>query len=339
MIEKLNVKYKNDQLTVEELNQLKNELQQYSDADLAVSMEHLWMSDDYDLSCVDEKKLLKLKENLDSKIRYSFSSEVYAQPKEQDKQKKTIWLKWVQLAASFLLPIFMVLTYFLYHENKMLVSEQIQVTTALGEKATVNLPDGTVVMMNSSSSLSYQPNGFSTNDRVVNFKGEAFFHVKKDKAPFKIYAKGLVVEVLGTTFNLDAREDKETAALTLETGKVKFLAVNTGKTVIIHPNQQVVFNRLSGQIKVYKVDNTENYSAWRKQEMVFRNTNFTTLLKTIERTYGVTIVMDDKNNFVFPDLFNGTLSSSNLNEVMDIIEKIYHIRAEIIGDTIHLSRK
>lgn len=334
MIEKLNVKYKNDLLTVEELNRLKMELQQCTDADLAVAMEDLWMNNQYDLSCVDEKRLLKIKQNLDSKIGFTQSGTTASQPNE----KKINWLKWTQLAATIMLPIFMVLTYFFYHENKMLVSENIQITTAVGEKATVNLPDGTVVTMNSSSSLSYQPGGFNTKDRNVNFKGEAFFQVKKSHSPFRIYAKGLVVEVLGTKFNLDAREEKSTAALALESGKVKFLAVNTGESVVIHPNQQIVFNRLNGQIKVYKVDDIGRYSSWRKQEMVFRNANFANLLKTIEKTYNVTIVMDNNSNFAFTDLFNGTLSSSNLNEVMDVIEKIYHLHSEIVGDTVYLSR-
>lgn len=334
MIEKLNVKYKNDQLTVEELNQLRIELQQCTDADLAVAMEDLWMNNQSNLSCVDEKRLLKIKERLDSKIGFTQSNSISSQTNE----KKIDWLKWTQLAATIMLPVFMVLTFFFYHENKILVSENIQITTAPGEKATVNLPDGTVVMMNSSSSLSYQPNGFNTKDRNINFKGEAFFQVKKSQYPFRIYAKGLVVEVLGTTFNLDAREDKVTAALALETGKVKFLAVSIGKSVIIHPNQQVVYNRLNGQINIYKVDNIENYSSWRKQEMVFRNTNFANLLNTIEKTYGVTVVMNSNNSSMFTDLFNGTLSSSNLNEVMDVIEKVYHLHSQIVGDTVYLSR-
>lgn len=340
MIEELNIKYKNDQLTIDELNQLRKELQECSDADLAVSMERLWMNDEDDVSGVDEQILLKIKENLDSKIRFSVSEKTTSQQnKLQDKRGKRVYLKWVQLAASCLLPVFMILSYFFYTENKMLVSEQIEFSTAVGEKATVNLPDGTVVMMNSSSSLSYQPNGFKTKDRAVNFKGEAFFQVKKDKLPFRIYAKGLVVEVLGTTFNLDAREDKETAALTLETGKVKFFAVNTKKSVIVYPNQQAVFNRLSEQIALYKVHKIETYSAWRKQEMVFRNTNFTTLLQTIERNYNVKFVLDNKSHFTYIDLFNGTLSSSNLNEVMDVLEKIYHLHTEIVGDTVYLNRK
>lgn len=330
MIEKLNVKYKNDQLTVEELDQLKMELQHCSDEELAVSMEHLWMNDDYDLSRVDEKRLIRLKKNLDSKLHLS-QSEKQISPIIQ---KNRLWLKWAQMAASILLPVFMILSYFLYHENKVLVSEQIQLTTAPGEKATVNLPDGSVVKLNSSSCLSYQPNGFNSKDRIIHFKGEAFFHVKKSQSPFRIYAKDLVVEVLGTTFNLDAREDQPTASLALETGKVKFLAVHSGKSVIIHPNQQVIFDRLSEQITVRKVDDVGNYSAWKKQEMVFRNTNFIHLLNTIERTYGVTIRMNRKD--VFTDLFTGTLSSSNLNEVMDAIEKIYHLRAQIMGDTIFL---
>jgi|GEM_PF-420211 len=385
MIEKLNVKYKNDQLTVEELNQLREELQQCSEADLSAYLEHSWMNDDYDLSCADEQKLLQLKDKLDLKIRFYASEEASSQTKlqpsmkinsagqnhqlsnaeynkqnteqhtnqiterntiqnndfstDKNKQLKRVWLKWAQLAASFLLPVFMILSFFLYDENKMLVSEQIQVATAAGEKVTISLPDGTVVMMNSSSTLSYQPNGFTTKERVVNFKGEAFFQVKKDKTPFKIYAKDLVVEVLGTTFNLDAREDTPTAALTLETGRVKFLAVNIGKSVILQPNQRVVLNRMSGKMNIYKVHDTDTYTAWKKQEMVFRNTKFATLLQTIEQNYSVNFIMDQKSNIADSDLFNGTLSTSNLNEVMDVIEKVYHLRAEIVGDTIYLSRK
>jgi len=62
-----------------------------------------------------------------------------------------------------------------------------------------SLPDGSLISLSSHSSLAFKPGRV----REATLKGEAFFEVEHDAArPFRIHVNDLVVNVLGTSFNI-----------------------------------------------------------------------------------------------------------------------------------------
>ena len=70
--------------------------------------------------------------------------------------------------------------------------------------------------------------------------------------------------------------------------------------------------------------------------MIFRNTELLEVIRAIEENYNVKIQVDCKD--CLSDLFTGTLPANNLNEVLEIIERSYHLKSIITGKKIHLKQ-
>ena len=79
------------------------------------------------------------------------------------------------------------------------------VTTKKGQFTRITLSDGSRVMLNAESSLDF-PERFTGEDREIYLEGEAYFEVVNDAdRRFRVYAEEAMIEVLGTSFNVNAR--------------------------------------------------------------------------------------------------------------------------------------
>src|SRR5690606_37685879 len=90
-----------------------------------------------------------------------------------------------------------------------------------------------------------------SGNREVKLTGEAFFEIKKDESrPFLVYAQGIVTKVLGTSFNIRARQGDEKIIVDVKTGKVAvFREKNSNEEpYLLTPNQQVVYDLNSDKI-------------------------------------------------------------------------------------------
>ena len=210
-----------------------------------------------------------------------------------------------EVKAAVLLPLFMIATVYLYQENTVLSQKDFVATTGKGEQVTISLPDGTQVTLNAESRLSYNLSNFNSDERRVAFDGEGYFRVAKNpSSPFSITAKGLKVSVLGTTFNLRARSAD--------------------------------LDQIHGTVTVEESSYTTDASAWRRGELVFRNVPFAEVLEEIEEIYHVSIAIETKGLNYQDDLFTGVLSRTNINEVLEVIEHSYHLKATLKDGTIRL---
>jgi transmembrane sensor len=312
-MEALEEKYRNDNLTVRELSELREQTNASSDEQLEVSMLRHWMDDDIDTSNVSSDRILSLKGKIDEKLDMSHSS-------------TPVWRRVIRIAAAVLLPVFILSTLYLYKENTQLASEEMHVKTGPGERANITLPDGTLVELNSESDLCYIPKTYNKSERQIRFDGEGFFTVSKDKErPFLIDAQGLKVRVLGTKFNLQVKKDRATAELALEEGSVSFTSIRTGENVTLVPNQKAVLNQGTGKITIQNGIEMEDAKAWELKEMIFRNEPLASVIKAIEKTYNVDIQIDYSH--CMTDLFTGTIPSNDIQEALEVLEKSYHFCA------------
>lgn len=316
-------KYRKDALTPSELQELRSKVNSMSDNELGEQMYQSWMNGKIDCTFVEDQKMNHMKDNIDRTIGKKHSI-------------KYQLIRFGQTAAAILLPVFIILSAYLYNENRQITSDEMIVSTGIGERANVSLPDGTTVSLNSNSRLSYIPKVYNREERKIEFKGEGFFRVTKNvSVPFIVNAKGLKVRVLGTTFNLSVRDNAHTAELSLEEGSVQLLSVKSNKQVVLAPMQKAILNQETGNITVISDKNAKDASAWRLGEMVFRNTPLTEVLRTIEENYNVKIEIN--SDVCLADKFTGTLPVVNLNEVLEVLEKSYHFKTEIIDKKILLN--
>lgn len=196
------------------------------------------------------------------------------------------------------------------------LSEKIvynKIETPTGGKYQINLPDGSKVWLNSSSTLRY-PALFSGNTREVELSGEAYFDVAKDKTkPFKVITKDQIVEVLGTQFNINSYPDEGTFKTTLIEGSVKIIYKD--EVVLLSPGQQ--FQPNSRSAKVQEAD-TEEVLAWKNGYFLFKNEDIQSIMRKLSRWYNVEVSYSGEIPHVG---FGGNISrSKDISEVLKVLQ-------------------
>ena len=126
----------------------------------------------------------------------------------------------------------------------------------------LTLPDGTIVYLNSESSLSY-PSRFNGDFRKVTLSGEAYFEVAKD--PEKKFILSTThqsqIEVLGTCFNVEAYEQNTEVITTLIEGKVDFMFEKDAgmKHVFLSPREKLVYDSETDKSTFIKLRENQNW--------------------------------------------------------------------------------
>jgi transmembrane sensor len=200
------------------------------------------------------------------------------------------------------------------------------ISTPKGGEYRVVLPDGTQVWLNAESSLKF-PTAFVGKKRAVELIGEAYFEVAKNrKMPFNVSTKGVIIEVLGTHFNVNAYNDEATIKTTLLEGSVK-LHSGAGQVMLV-PGQQSSFDKQTGSTAVMKVD-TEEAIAWKNGNFTFASEDVQSTLRKVSRWYNVDIVYQQN---VPKKAIWGTVSKfDNVSEVLKMIELTGVAHFEISG--------
>lgn len=196
------------------------------------------------------------------------------------------------------------------------------ISTPRGGQFQIELPDGTKVWLNAASSLKF-PALFSSAERIVELKGEAYFEVAKSrKRPFKVMANGSSVEVLGTHFNVMAYEDEPSTNTTLLEGSVRI--VNGNQSRMLVPGQEA---KVAGGISVSNID-AKQAIAWKEGYFLFDNESIESIMRKISRWYNVDIEYRGDNRY---KKFGGTISKfEDIDQVLKIIELtgVIHFKVE-----------
>lgn len=149
------------------------------------------------------------------------------------------------------------------------------------------LPDRTHVWLNSDSEIRF-PSVFEGEKREIYLKGEAYFDVHPDKdSPFIIHTSNeLDIEVLGTSFNVQAYPEEKLITTTLASGSVR---ISDGKKEItLSPDQQAIYDTSDGSLDSRKV-NARQFSAWREGLFIFENQPLESILRTLARWYDIKV--------------------------------------------------
>jgi len=156
------------------------------------------------------------------------------------------------------------------------------ITTPLGGKYKVTLTDGTQVVLNSGSTLTF-PIGFNQAQRRVTLSGEAYFEVSKDaEHPFVVSSGRERITVLGTKFNISAYPDDDFISTALLEGKVNCLDVNTNTNLILHPGEAALIQ--NNQLSKSTVD-VSDMAAWQQGFFAFENEELAVVMKRLSRWY------------------------------------------------------
>jgi ferric-dicitrate binding protein FerR (iron transport regulator) len=247
----------------------------------------------------------------------------------------------------------------LHTSNKQYQGNFQNIEVPYGSKSRIELPDGSVVTLNSGSRLKYE-NGLGKGSRTVYLTGEAYFDIKKDeKMPFYVNTSGIKIKVLGTSFNVKAYPEEKTVETTLISGKVEIFksGKNPGQTpmAVLVPGQKAVFDKNLGKqipevqeafkeestklpapIQVEKVINPELATGWKDNQFVFDNERFEDLVVRIERWYNVEIELS--NTELKNARFSGKFDKETIEQAMKALTLVTRFHYEIEKNQIKITK-
>ena len=159
------------------------------------------------------------------------------------------------------------------------------------------LPDGTSVNFDCESTITY-PEHFDKANRSVDFEGIAYFNVAKDEnKPFVIHCNNMDVEVLGTTFLLNADKDTERYFVDLYTGKVSMTAFDKKgrelSKIEVTPGERGVWNAAEGELKTMSYPEVKEEELANNHVLVFDNESLSKIVEALEYLYKVEIELDE----------------------------------------------
>lgn len=230
------------------------------------------------------------------------------------------WLIWVQRVAAILFIPLLIAWGIEHFTPRAEIARMIETKTNPGMTTIVDLPDGSKVYLNSESSLIY-PSSFSGKRRNVELKGEAFFEIRKDPER-RFVVSGphhIQIEVLGTSFNVEAFERDSFISTTLMEGKVCFTYQKEQQSSVVemHPGQKLLYNTISSQVELIRTGG-ETETAWKDGKIVFQATPLPEALRMLEKRFHVNFVLS--NNRLRGEAFNGTFTNQRLERILEIFE-------------------
>lgn len=204
---------------------------------------------------------------------------------------------WLRIAAIWLLPVFLLCSSFYFYTQTKKIKDTVATLSFVehyipeGKREQIDLPDGSKVWLNSGTLLVY-PSAFIGNKRQVYLAGEGYFEIKRNTdCPFTVNTKILSVNVLGTKFNLSAYPEAEQTTTTLEEGDVEVKLLSGFKpdqSFRLRPNEQLVVQAANGKA-VKQTVVAPHYSEWKDGGLLFANSSFHDITKTLERVYNIRI--------------------------------------------------
>jgi len=238
---------------------------------------------------------------------------------------ESYWISWIDILLKRRLPLAYGLIILMLSPLAYDAFSKKQVMTRPAEEKSVLLSDGTEVILNSESELTYDRN-YNKNNRSVHLIGEAYFSVQKGSIPFNVLTPHGKISVLGTSFNIRARDDG------FEVG------VNYGEVQV--SNEKSLLNLSKGQLIDVKSEffssniiqiPTNQYPDWLNQKFYCDETTLESLCLEIERTF------DIKINFTNPNLksltISGLIEASDLDDVLQTVSILTKHKFKLDGGT------
>ena len=267
--------------------------------------------------------------------------------------RKPIMVKFLrQAVAVFILAGFFSMGYIHYFTSaklpdsstKPLVLVQ-EISTAYGTRSKFQLPDGTLVFLNSGSKLLF-PNEFSNNSRNVELIGEAFFEVISDSSkPFNVKTGDINVKVLGTSFDLQAYPLSGEISTTLVHGKVvleKEFGGNIKQVATLKPSDHAIYKSKTGAVSISSEEDLDKFIAWKDGKLVFFNDPIEDVARKLGIWYNVKVNINNKNLKEYH--FTATFSDEPIEQVLDLLSKASPIKYKIkkaarLSDNSYLRRE
>jgi transmembrane sensor len=348
MMKELLQKYKDNTITHEELVKLREQLEKASDEELTQLLRDAWMAGGQGENVFTDTEVRLLKERIMEKVGPDqLQSNAFDQTQDDTQDDSTVIPSYTRMqrialwAAAILLPIFICSTAYLYYLQTKVTEETIvfstdEFSTDMDDRASLQLPDHSKVILNRGSKIAYRAGNFSKDKRTIAFNGEAYFNIAKDpRHPFIVQGNGYTVEVKGTKFNIsDYRQDDE-IVISLDEGVISLQTPQHPGTTM-NAGHVAYIDKKTGAIEVKEETYQDDHTSWLRNEIVLRHATQDEMLATLSRNYDVVFLPADIH--LSSKTFTGKLPSNNLPEALKIIEALYNVKMTVDKGTVRITR-
>ncbi len=208
-------------------------------------------------------------------------------------------------------------------------------STGYGEKQEVVLPDGSLIIMNANSSLTYYTPWDTSKMREVWYTGEGFFEVVHLKAGagqrFQVHLDDLRVEVLGTSFNVNNRRNK--TQVVLQEGAIELTHEENSDTLTMVPGELVEY--ADNELFIKRHVDPDAYSAWTNNRIIFEESSLRSIGEMIVDRYGLNVEIVGNESFA-RRTFSGEAIVENLKDFIVLLES-FDIVVSIEEDQMRIS--
>lgn len=287
-----------------------------------------------------ESRITNLKKRIDNSITEPVAVQLLPVSGSVQTRAQNFRARWYGMAAALVL--LMVSSYFIFyygdHSTATFkvphVNKQI---TDKGQRTIITLEDGTKVWLNAESRLVYPKSFTNHTQREVFLEGEGFFDVARDTAkPFLVHTDGVVIKVLGTSFNVKSYADDNFIQTTLVEGKVTLASIGESvRELTLAPNQMAVFDKTTRKLLVDDKPNTDAHVGWTDGKLVFEDQPLSEIIVALERWYNVKFIVEDDR--ALKCRFYAKIDNLTLHEVLDLFKTSDGIEYEIKGDEVIIS--
>lgn len=203
--------------------------------------------------------------------------------------------------------------------------ETINQLTAKSEIKKILLPDGSQVILNANSKISYSED-FKQN-RKLKLVGEAFFKVVKNpKSPFVVETSQFKTKVLGTSFNVKAYPNTINT-VSVVTGKVEVNSKENlaWKSTLIKNQWLSIKKQEAPQLSN---DDAKDFNAWTKNILIFQNSSLGETAITLENQFNVTIIFEKQE--LEKLRITGKFKEENLNNILNSIALVKQLDIQFL---------
>ncbi|MEZ5040001.1 MAG: FecR domain-containing protein [Saprospiraceae bacterium] len=220
-------------------------------------------------------------------------------------------MMWGYAAAAAVAMILIGIAYWMYVPDTPLI------VTGIGTQYEGELPDGSKVVLNAAGSIDYDAAKWPAQ-RTLTLQGEAFFTVEKGSTFTISTPKGLV-EVLGTSFNVWAREEQ--LEVICYTGKVKVKSDKSEKEIVA---EQKAVLETDGQFTITNLSLTPSPS-WFRGWTECNGLPLSRVFAELSRRYAIKVVWKEVEYRIYDGGFPNDDLMAALKFICDPMELQYEL--------------
>jgi ferric-dicitrate binding protein FerR (iron transport regulator) len=216
-----------------------------------------------------------------------------------------------------------------------LATADMEITTRVGERRTLDLPDGSQIVLGPASSVATHIG--ATGPREVELTGEAFFRIThNEQRPFLVRTATAIIEDLGTEFAVRALSTKTPVRVAVSSGSVavRRAGQRVGPEVVLQPRDVAILPD-TGEVVVTRDVDVDAFQAWTSGRLVFRNATFAEAIAELERWYDVDFRIEDSR--LLQQHLNVEFNGQPIDEVLAIVGRMLDVRLTRRGQVVEVA--